>query len=192
MNAATNAELCYASAGELAAWIRRGDLTPSVVLEAFLARIAALNPQVNAIVTLCADEARAQAAQLEKLGADAKLRPLHGLPIAIKDLALTRGIRTTMGSPIYRDFRQNQYTRIWCGFTDVQYVVWRDSQPLRFEQNLRWFQWRGGDGARQRPVTTGRRQRPGWLLAQSSILLQCRWFTPLTGPGTVVAQTIFQ
>ncbi len=97
-------ELCERPALDLAAAIGAGELAPSEVLEAFLARIAARNPALNAIVTLCADEARALAAAQDAMPPDPVRQPLRGLPIAIKDLALTRGLRTTFGSPIYADF----------------------------------------------------------------------------------------
>lgn len=97
-------DVCFQSATALAARIQRGDLSASAVLEIFLARIARINPELNAIVTVVADAARAQATKLDALPPEPAVRPLHGLPIAIKDLALTRAIRTTFGSPIYRDF----------------------------------------------------------------------------------------
>lgn len=87
----------------LAAAIAAGELSVSAVLEACLARIARLNPAVNAIVTLDAEGARAQAAAMDASFSPAG-RPLYGLPMAVKDLALTRGMRTTFGSPLYRDF----------------------------------------------------------------------------------------
>lgn len=69
-----------------------------------LARIEAVNPAVNAIVTLAADQAHAAAAVLDDQAARGEFAgPLHGLPIAIKDLAETAGIRTTYGSPIFAD-----------------------------------------------------------------------------------------
>jgi amidase len=79
-------------------------VTAREVLDAHLRQIERINPKVNAMVTLAADAAREQADR-----ADAALRagqspgPLHGLPIAIKDLVLTKGIRTTFGSRIYED-----------------------------------------------------------------------------------------
>ncbi len=85
----------------LAAAIANRDLSVVEVIDAYLDRIEAINPTVNAIVTLCAEEARAQAQAMDKTFAAGVDNPLYGLPIAIKDLVLTRGIRTTMGSPIY-------------------------------------------------------------------------------------------
>ncbi len=74
------------------------------MLDAHLARIAALNPALNAIVTLDAQDARAQAAAIDAARArGAALGPWAGLPIAIKDMEATRGMRTTLGSPIFRD-----------------------------------------------------------------------------------------
>ena len=96
--------LCYRAATDLVRAMRQREIAIAEVMEAFLARIAEVNPQVNAIVTLLADEAGAlaRAWDAEPDGSDDK--PLFGLPIAVKDLALTKGIRTTFGSPIYRDF----------------------------------------------------------------------------------------
>lgn len=93
------------SAVELAARIRRKELSARDVLEAHLTRIERVNPRVNAIVTLVPDEARAWArAADEKQASGATLGPLHGLPVAHKDLVETAGIRTTRGSPYYKDY----------------------------------------------------------------------------------------
>ena len=98
-------DICALSAVELARLIRAGQLSSREVVGAFLARIDRVNPSVNAIVTLAADRAmeRAAAADEALAGGDA-VGPLHGLPIAHKDLQPTRGMRTTFGSPLYRDF----------------------------------------------------------------------------------------
>jgi amidase len=85
--------------------IRSRELSASELLDAVLARIQAVNPAVNAIVTLDAERARRVAADLDALAARGSFAgPLHGLPIAIKDLAETAGIRTTFGSPIYASY----------------------------------------------------------------------------------------
>ncbi len=98
-------EICSLSAVELARRVRARDLSARDVVGAYLKRIADINPRVNAIVTLVADRAMEHAAAADEAQARGEaLGPLHGLPIAHKDLQPTRGIRTTFGSPIYRDF----------------------------------------------------------------------------------------
>ncbi|WP_043638737.1 amidase [Nonomuraea candida] len=97
-------ELHYLTASELARLIRTRQVSAVEALEACLARIEEVNPRVNAIVTLVADRA-AEAAR----AADAALSrgepagPLHGVPVAHKDLVDTAGIRTTYGSPLFAD-----------------------------------------------------------------------------------------
>ena len=74
------------------------------VLEAHLKQIERVNSKVNAIVTLVPDMARAAARKAdEAIARKAPLGPLHGLPIAHKDLQDTKGIRTTYGSPMFKD-----------------------------------------------------------------------------------------
>ncbi len=85
--------------------MRAKQLSAREVLESHLAQIARLNPQVNAIVTLAPEQAREQALAADEAAARGEfLGPLHGLPIAHKDLAETRGMRTTFGSPIFKDY----------------------------------------------------------------------------------------
>lgn len=92
------------SAVELARLIRSRQASPVEVLDAHLRAIERLNPRLNAIVTLAADEARAAARRAEAaVMAGGHLGPLHGLPVVIKDVTETAGIRTTFGSPLYRD-----------------------------------------------------------------------------------------
>ena len=97
-------ELCDLSAVELAARIRRKQLSAREVMTAHLARIERTNPKINAIVTLVAERAMADARRAdEEQARGATLGPLHGLPVAHKDLVPTAGIRTTYGSPLWRD-----------------------------------------------------------------------------------------
>ena len=73
--------------------------------ELFLERIEALNPILNAYLTVATEQALADARRAEAaVKPGAELGPLHGVPISIKDLNLTRGIRTTLGSLIYQDY----------------------------------------------------------------------------------------
>jgi len=97
-------ELCDLTAVELASRIRRKHVSAREVMSAHIARIERVNPKINAIVTLVADRAMADAKQADELQArGAPLGALHGLPVAHKDLVNTAGIRTTFGSPMYRD-----------------------------------------------------------------------------------------
>jgi amidase len=98
-------DICRKGAVELARLIRARDLSARDVVGAHLAQIERVNPGLNAIVTLAAEQAmeRARLAD-EDLAHGRVVGPLHGLPIAHKDLQPTNGIRTTFGSPIYQAF----------------------------------------------------------------------------------------
>jgi amidase len=92
------------SAVEMARLIRTKALSAREVLAAHLTQIEHVNPKVNAIVTLVPELALAAALEADERQARGEaLGPLHGLPVAHKDLLDTRGIRTTYGSPLYKD-----------------------------------------------------------------------------------------
>jgi len=96
---------CLLSAVAQRALIERGELSSRELVAASLARIARLDPKLNAIVTLVGDEAIRGAAEAdERQARGEQLGILHGLPVVHKDLHETRGIRTTYGSPIHADF----------------------------------------------------------------------------------------
>jgi amidase len=100
----SDGELWSWSATRLAAAIRDRELTCVEVMEAHLGRIEAVNTALNAIVTLDAELALREAAAADRVvGGNRAPGLLHGLPIAVKDLEDTAGMRTTYGSPIYRD-----------------------------------------------------------------------------------------
>ena len=97
-------DLCFRSAADLARLIRERHASVREVVTAHLERIERINPTINAIVTLVPERALAAADTADALLARGEpVGPLHGLPIAHKDLQETAGIRTTYGSPIYRN-----------------------------------------------------------------------------------------
>src|SRR5262245_13588266 len=97
-------ELCYLPATEQAALVRTRQVSPTEVTRAFLTRIERVNPTINAYCTVTADQAMAEARQVEAaLGQGDALGPLAGVPVSIKDLLITKGIRTTRGSLLYAD-----------------------------------------------------------------------------------------
>src|SRR3979490_1286413 len=97
-------KLTHLSAVELARLVRTKKASPVEVFEAHLAAIQRINPAVNAFCTVAAEKALAWAREAERaVKKRAKLGTLHGVPVAIKDLTITAGIRTTFGSTLYRD-----------------------------------------------------------------------------------------
>jgi amidase len=102
---AADSSICFMSAVEMAREIRAKKLSAREALAAHLKQIERVNPKVNAIVTLVAEMAEDAAAKADEMQARGeKLGPLHGLPVAHKDLLETRGIRTTFGSPLFKDY----------------------------------------------------------------------------------------
>jgi amidase len=100
----TASSVCFMSALEMARLIRAKELSARELLAEHVTQIERVNPKVNAIVTLVPDLASAAAAKADERQAHGEtLGPLHGLPVAHKDLFDTRGIRTTFGSPLYKD-----------------------------------------------------------------------------------------
>ena len=102
MNLSNDANLTIA---KIASLIRKRKVSPIELTEFFLDRISRFNPPLNAFITVTAEFARKQARQAEREIAAGKYRgPLHGIPITLKDLFYTAGIRTTAGSKILRKF----------------------------------------------------------------------------------------
>ena len=98
----TNDDLCFTPATRLVSLIRRRQVSPLELTRAVLERIERVNPALNAYCTVAAEQALAAArAATRALTRGAALGPLHGIPVSIKDLTPTRGIRTTWGSKIF-------------------------------------------------------------------------------------------
>ncbi|SHE50392.1 amidase [Kaistia soli DSM 19436] len=100
-----SAPLHYASLLEVSALVASGDISPVGLTELMLERIAAVDPALNSYLLVTADTALAEAAVAEAEIRSGRHRgPLHGVPIALKDLFHTRGVASTFGTLAYRDF----------------------------------------------------------------------------------------
>ena len=98
-------ELCYASAGTLSRLVQSKEVSPVDIIDAHLARIEATEPMLNSFITLLPEEARAAARRAEQEIQSGNYKgPLHGIPVALKDLFNTGGVRTTSGSRIFDNF----------------------------------------------------------------------------------------
>ena len=98
-------ELCYMSAGDLSTLIRDKQVSPVEVIDAHLSRIEATEPTLNSFITLLPDHARDAARRAEsQIQAGNYRGPLHGIPVGLKDLFNTAGVRTTSGSRILDNF----------------------------------------------------------------------------------------
>src|SRR4030095_13647927 len=96
-------DLCFTPATRLADMIRPKAVSPVEVTRAVLERVARLNPTLNAFCTLLADQAMDQARAAEQAVMQGRrVGALHGVPYSIKDLAMTKGVRTLGGSDIYQ------------------------------------------------------------------------------------------
>jgi amidase len=105
----SESEICFLTATELTCRIQTKDLSVKEVMEAHLNQIERVNPRVNAIVTFLPELGMKGAEAADRaLVRGEEVGPLHGLPIAHKDLVLTKGIRTTFGSRIFASFVPDQ------------------------------------------------------------------------------------
>lgn len=102
---ATSHSVCAMGAAELASAIRSKEISPVEVVNAHLDRMALLEPEIHAFCTVTGDLARTRAKEIEgQILRGEDPGPLAGVPVGIKDLVCTAGIRTASGSPAYRDF----------------------------------------------------------------------------------------
>ena len=98
-------ELAFAPAYELRELLDSREVSSEELTEMFLGRIEELNPVLNAYLTVSGEEAMESAKRADKrIGRGKKVPPLLGIPVSIKDLELTKGLRSTMGSLAYRDY----------------------------------------------------------------------------------------
>ena len=196
-------DVCFMSAVEMARLIRTKKLSAREALAAHLTQIERVNPKVNAIVTLVPDLALAAAGKADEMQARGEtLGPLHGLPVAHKDLMDTRGIRTTFGSPLYRDNvpteddivveRMGRAGAITIGKTNTpefgsgsqtfNTIFGATRNPYDLTKTCGGSS--GGAAVALGLRARASRQRVGYgrLAAQSSRVLQCRGLPPIPWP----------
>jgi amidase len=113
-------ELVFLSAVEQARLVRSGEISSEELVSHSLERIEQLDPQLNAFVTVCADEALAAARVVDSTVGDA---PFRGVPIGIKDLAATAGIRTTYSSQAYAEYVPDFDTAVVRRLRDAGFVI---------------------------------------------------------------------
>ena len=98
-------DIPFLSASELSGLIRTGEVSPVEATEAYLARIEAVDSQLNSYITVTAEAALAAAQEAERQISDGRyLGPMHGIPVGVKDQFYTRGVRTTGGARVLADF----------------------------------------------------------------------------------------
>ncbi len=98
-------ELCYTPAHQIAELVKNKKISPVEVIETFIRRIEEINPKINAYCTVAGDYALEKARQAEEaVMSGGPVGALHGVPVSIKDVTLTKGIRTTFGSKLYKDY----------------------------------------------------------------------------------------
>ena len=132
---------------EVSSLMRKGEVTPIQLLDSVLGRIHELEPKVEAWVTLDEEGATAAAERLTKEAEEGSLRsPVHGIPVGIKDIYFTEGLKTTMGSPLYGDYIPTQDAEtvrllreagaIIPGKTETTEFAYIDPAPTRNPWNL--------------------------------------------------------
>ena len=98
----TQTDIAYTSAAELARMIRGKQISAVEVVRAVLARAQMVQAACNCFITICWDQALADAAAADQaLASKSSVGPLHGLPFHVKDMVNTKGVRTTFASYIH-------------------------------------------------------------------------------------------
>jgi Asp-tRNA(Asn)/Glu-tRNA(Gln) amidotransferase A subunit family amidase len=133
-------DLAYLPAHRLAALLRTRRITSLQLTELYLGRLERLNPVLNCVVTLMADQARAEARRADAEIAAGRWRgPLHGLPYGLKDLFSTRGVPTTWGAADFRDRIIDEDAEIVVRLREAGAVLLAKLSTGLFAQNDQWF-----------------------------------------------------
>jgi len=210
MNSNNISELVLLPAIELAERIRLRQVSCREVMQTYLAHIERFNPSVNALISLQAPEdLLAQADTRDAELSRGQYRGwMHGLPHAIKDLSLTCGIRTTLGSPLFKNFiperdgimveRIKAAGAIIIGKTNTpEFGLGSQSYNPLFgatgcafdpSKTAGGSQWRRGGGAGDASGAGGRWQRHDGLAAQPGSVQQYLRLPPVSGASAIRRQ----
>jgi hypothetical protein len=182
----------FMNARDLVGRMLRKEISACEVLEAHLQQIECINPKVNAIVTLVDGQARDRARRLDEEAVHGRFAgPLHGLPIAHKDLFETRGIRTTYGSPLFRGYVPDfNAPLIDCIRTPAQLPSARRTRRSLARvrrRSIRYSDQRGIPGILARHAAAAAEARPWrWCVEWSRSLMAATWEGPCaTRPASV-------
>jgi Asp-tRNA(Asn)/Glu-tRNA(Gln) amidotransferase A subunit family amidase len=170
--------------------LRRGKISPVDLAEECLRKIRALNPELNAFITVTAGTALAEARLAGAEIARGNWRgPLHGIPIALKDNIDTAGVLTTAASNLFRNRVPNEDAEVvrrlktagavFLGKTNLHEFAYGGSSVVSaygaVRNHHRRLLWRFGGGSRQRHVPGRARHRHGWLRSRArGVLRRCR------------------
>ncbi len=117
-------EICFASAAQLAPMIKSCEISPVEIVEAHLSRIRDTEPVLNSFITVLPDAAMTAARQAERdIRAGRYRGPLHGIPVGLKDLFNTGGVRTTSGSRIYDNYVPSQDCTVAARFREAGAIL---------------------------------------------------------------------
>jgi amidase len=193
---ATERDLCFTPAVELQKLYRACKTSPLEVMQTVLARIDAVNPAVNAIVTLVRDaalrEARRATAMLRRGRA---FPPLFGVPIGIKDVTPTKGIRTTYGSKLFESHVPDQDALVVERLRAAGAIVIGKTNTPEFAFGPNTVNSVFGGRARHGHVSARRGHRPERLASRAGVLLRGRrvshdpWADPALSVGALAWDT---
>jgi aspartyl-tRNA(Asn)/glutamyl-tRNA(Gln) amidotransferase subunit A len=128
-----NRELLYKTMDEIAAMYRKKEVSPVEVMQATLSRLNELEPQLNAFITVMADDALAGAKKAEAAFQKGEnVGKLFGIPVSLKDIFDIKGVRTTAGSRIMRDYVPNEDSYVYTALREAGAIVFGKTNMLEF------------------------------------------------------------
>ncbi|PLR77025.1 hypothetical protein CU633_12465 [Bacillus sp. V3-13] len=126
-------DLLFKSIEEIGALYRNKEVSPIEVTEATLDRLNELEPKLNAFITVMAEEALQQAKEAEKTFIKGETAgKLYGVPVSIKDIFMTKGIKTTLGSRILKDYVPQEDSYLYKKFKEAGAIIFGKTNMLEF------------------------------------------------------------